>query len=75
MLLCFCQLKYVSVNKSNKIKDNRMIILYAVPLSLSGLCWAGKTDIFIITIMTVELNKIQNNINTKGGTSDSFSCV
>ena len=37
-------------------KDKRMIILYAVCLSLFGLCWAKKTFIFILgtlTIMTV----------------------
>ena len=37
-------------------KHKRMIILYAVPISLSGLCSAKETGIFIIgtlTIMTV----------------------
>ena len=39
-----------------KFKDKRMIILYAMPISLSDLCWARKTGISIIgtlTIMTV----------------------
>ena len=40
----------------NIVKDIRIIILYAVPISLSGLRWAKKTGIFILgtlTLMTV----------------------
>ena len=36
-----------------------MIIPYALPISLSGLCWANKTGIFILgtlSIMTVDKN-------------------
>ena len=38
-----------------------MIILYAVPISISGLCWAKKIGIFILgtlTIMTVNNDEI-----------------
>ena len=46
-----------------KIKDKRIIILYAVCwcLSLSGICWTKKTGIFILgslTKITVDQNKL-----------------